>query len=208
MPLILTFKFSVQVGKAPRCALQRSGKQCACRRALKQTPEWTCKLAVSTESCPENIKQQINERASVRKVDHSKWITFRYRTLRRVRVSRSVTCVRLLLRLSVHCNNIPCTVAHSLRACSGAEFLSSCRTHGRLPIFIHRPARRCPGLWILHPDHVSSYTAWACEHTVNDLRQFWGRGQRQREGGETDAAKKLSKSEGAEQPHCDWVENV
>lgn len=106
MPLILTFKFSVQVGKAPRCALQRSGKQCVCRRALKQTLEWTCKLAANTESCPENIKQLINERASVRKVDHSKWISFRYRTLRRVRVSRSVTCVRLLSRLSARVTTI------------------------------------------------------------------------------------------------------
>lgn len=128
MTLIVTFKFSVQVRKAPRCALQSSGKQCVCRRALKQTPEWTCKLAVSVESFPENIKQQINDRASDRKVNYSKWNTFSAESgfLARLPVSGS-SCVS---QLTV--TRIPCTVAHSLRAYSGAEFLSSRRTHGHL----------------------------------------------------------------------------
>lgn len=127
MSLIFTFKFSVQVGKAPRCALQRSGKQCVCRRALKQTPEWTCKLAVGAESFPENIKQQINERASVRNVDHSKWNTFRYGTLRRVSVSRSITCVRLLLRLTAHCNNSVYSFPASLFWSGVPELMSHAR---------------------------------------------------------------------------------
>lgn len=95
---------------------------------------------------------------------------------------------------------IPCTVAHSPLACSGPELLSSCRTDGRLLVFIHRPALRCPGLWILHPDHVSSYTARACEHTVDDLRQFWGRGQRRRERERGETLQKIScQNQSAEQ---------
>lgn len=161
------------------------------------------------------IKQQINESEWVSNRTglcraHSKWAEValsekpvlpipNYRSTESLYVGwlpvSGSSCVSLLA-----ITTIPCAVAHSPLACSGPEFLSSCRTDGRLLVFIHRPARRYPGLWILHPDHVSSYTARACEHTVDDLRQFWGRGQHHRESERGETLQKIScQNQGAEQ---------
>lgn len=144
---------------------------------------------------------------------HSKWVevawsemSVRYRTIDPLSVrSESVSvgrlpvcgssCVSLLTIAPIRRTDV-----HSPLACPGPAFLSSCRPDGRLLVFIHRPAPRCPGLWILYPDHVSSYTGRACEHTVDDLRQFWGRGQhrRERERGET-LQKRSCQKQSAEQ---------
>lgn len=67
---------------------------------------------------------------------HSKWVTFRYRTTRRVSGYRSVTCLRLLLGLSAHYNNNPVY---------SRPFPASMFRTGVPELMSH--ARPCPGLY-------------------------------------------------------------